>query len=104
MPPAEERKMNRRTVLKATAATAAAAALPRFAIAQPAQARLPKAVPQANLTSLDPIWSTANITRIHGYMVYDTLYGTDAQFRPQPQMAEGAVTEQLSGERGSAPC
>lgn len=51
-------------------------------------------VPQANLTSLDPIWTTANITRNHGYMVYDTLYGMDAAFRPQPQMAEGHAVEQ----------
>jgi peptide/nickel transport system substrate-binding protein len=50
-------------------------------------------VPQANLTSLDPIWTTANITRNHGYMVFDTLYGMDAEFHPQPQMAEGHVVE-----------
>lgn len=82
--------MQRRDLLKAGAA---AAVLPRFAIAQPAQNRLLKMVPQANLTSLDPIWTTANITRNHGYMVYDTLYGTDENFRPQPQMAEGHVVE-----------
>jgi peptide/nickel transport system substrate-binding protein len=85
--------MLRRNLLSAGAATAAAAALPRSAIAQPAGSRVLKMVPQANLTSLDPIWTTANITRNHGYMVYDTLYGTDAEFRPQPQMAEGMVTE-----------
>jgi peptide/nickel transport system substrate-binding protein len=70
-----------------------AATLPRFAIAQPAASRVLKFVPQANLTSLDPVWTTANITRNHGYMIYDTLYGTDASFRPQPQMAEGAAIE-----------
>jgi peptide/nickel transport system substrate-binding protein len=51
-------------------------------------------VPQANLTSLDPIWTTANITRDHGHMIYDTLYGMDEQFRPQPQMAAGHVAEE----------
>jgi peptide/nickel transport system substrate-binding protein len=86
--------MLRRDLLRTGAAIGAAAALPRFAIAQPAQARVMKMVPQANLTSLDPIWTTANITRNHGYMVYDTLYGMDDQFRPQPQMAEGMTTEQ----------
>src|SRR5690606_30870637 len=55
--------------------------------------RLLKFVPQANLTSVDPIWTTANVTRNHGYMVFDTLYGMDAEFRPQPQMAEGHVVE-----------
>ena len=68
-------------------AAGAAAALPRFAVAQPA--RVLKFVPQANLTSLDPIWTTANVTRNHAYMVYDTLYGMDASFKPQPQMAAG---------------
>jgi peptide/nickel transport system substrate-binding protein len=84
--------MHRRNLLKAGAAAAGASALSHAAIAQPAQNRVLKMVPQANLTSLDPIWTTANITRNHGYMVYDTLYGMDADFRPQPQMAEGAVT------------
>jgi ABC-type transport system substrate-binding protein len=86
--------MHRRSLLTGVgAATAAAATPPRFAIAQPAQTRLLKMVPQANLTSLDPIWTTANITRNHGYMVYDTLYGMDAEFQPHPQMAEGHVIE-----------
>jgi ABC-type transport system substrate-binding protein len=85
--------MHRRALLASTAA-AAVAALPRVAVAQPAQDRLLKFVPQANLTSLDPIWTTANVTRNHGYMVYDTLYGTDGEFRPQPQMAEGHSVEE----------
>lgn len=90
--------MLRRDLLKAGTAVGAGmgagATLPRAALAQPAQSRVLKMVPQANLTSLDPIWTTANITRNHGYMVYDTLYGMDDQFRPQPQMAEGHVVEQ----------
>ena len=85
--------MNRRDLLRATAAAGAASAFPRFATAQPAQNRVMKMVPQANLTSLDPIWTTANITRNFGHMVYDSLYGLDAEFRPQPQMAEGHVVE-----------
>jgi peptide/nickel transport system substrate-binding protein len=82
--------MQRRTIL----AGATAAALPRIAIGQPAQARVLRMVPQANLTSIDPIWTTANITRNHGFMVYDTLFGLDAQFRPQPQMAAGHLAEE----------
>jgi peptide/nickel transport system substrate-binding protein len=85
--------MLRRGLLKTGSAAGAGAVLPRFAIAQPAQNRVLKMVPQANLTSLDPIWTTANITRNHGHMIYDTLYGMDAQFAPQPQMAEGHVSE-----------
>ena len=83
--------MLRRNLLGAGSAVGVAAALPRFAIAQPAQNRLLKMVPQANLTSLDPIWTTANITRNHGYMVYDTLYGMDETFRPQPQERESTA-------------
>ncbi len=85
--------MLRRDLLKSGAGGAAASALPSFAIAQPAQTRVLKMVPQANLTSLDPIWTTANITRDHGHMVFDTLYGMDDTFRPQPQMAAGHVAE-----------
>jgi ABC-type transport system substrate-binding protein len=85
--------MNRRDLLRTSAAAGAAAALPRFATAQPAQNRVLKMVPQANLTSLDPIWTTANITRNHGHMIYDSLYGLDASFAPQPQMAEGHVLD-----------
>jgi peptide/nickel transport system substrate-binding protein len=82
--------MHRREFL---AGTAAAAALPRLAIGQPTGSRVLKFVPQANLTSLDPIWTTANVTRNHAWLVYDVLYGMDAQFRPQPQMAAGQVFE-----------
>jgi len=74
-------------------AGAAAATLAGPALAQPAQNRVLKFVPQANLTSLDPIWTTANITRNHGHMIYDTLYGTTERFEPQPQMAAGHVLE-----------
>ena len=43
--------------------------------------------PQSNLAVLDPHFTTATVTRSHGYMVYDTLFGTDANNRVQPQMA-----------------
>ena len=42
----------------------------------------------ADLKNHDPIWTTAYITRNHGYMVYDTLFALDADFNVQPQMAE----------------
>lgn len=50
--------------------------------------RVLRFVPQADLASLDPIWTTSGVTRTHGFMVYDTLFGLDAHFRPQPQMVE----------------
>lgn len=45
-------------------------------------------VPQADLKILDPIWTTALVTRGHGYMIYDTLYSLDADGNAQPQMVE----------------
>jgi peptide/nickel transport system substrate-binding protein len=69
--------MKRRTLL-AGAAGVAAATLPRFSIAQPANARVLRFVPQANLTVLDPIFTTAAVTANHGWLVYDTLFGVNA--------------------------
>ena len=82
--------MRRRTFLKggaSLAAMAAAGAAP--ALAQPAGSRVLRMIPHANLTSVDPIWTTAYISRNHAYMVWDTLYGTDERFQIRPQMAAG---------------
>ena len=76
---------------KAIAFAASALAMP--AVGRGATARTLRYVPHANLANLDPIWSTQLISRIHGFMVYDTLYGTDAELRPHPQMAAGHVLE-----------
>ncbi len=46
-------------------------------------------VPNSDLAVLDPIWTTAYVTRNHGLMVFDTLYGQDAAYVAQPQMVEG---------------
>jgi peptide/nickel transport system substrate-binding protein len=43
-------------------------------------------IAQSDLRVLDPIWTTAYITRNHGYMVFDTLFALDAEFAPHPQM------------------
>src|SRR5260370_11075117 len=45
-------------------------------------------IAQADLRSLDPIWTTAYITRNYGYMVYDTLFALDKDLKPQPQMVD----------------
>lgn len=50
-------------------------------------------VPPASLRVLDPILSTAQIVRTHGFMVFDTLLGMDANFKPQPQMADYTVSD-----------
>jgi peptide/nickel transport system substrate-binding protein len=53
-----------------------------------AQDKVLRVVPHSNLNILDPIWTTQYMARNHGYMVYDTLFGTDEKSRVQPQMVE----------------
>src|SRR6184192_4827843 len=43
-------------------------------------------IAQSDLRVLDPLWTTAYITRNHGYCVFDTLFAIDAEFAPHPQM------------------
>ncbi len=45
-------------------------------------------IPQADLRSIDPIWTTAYVTRNFGYLVFDTLFALDKNFKPQPQMVD----------------
>src|ERR1700736_2651917 len=51
------------------------------------------AVMHSDLRIIDPGFTTAYITRDHGYMVYDTLLATDSSFKIQPQMAEWKVSD-----------
>lgn len=61
-------------------------------VAALAQSKTLRIVPHTNITILDPIWSSAFVTRNHGYMVYDTLFGTDAEGRIKPQIGSGGRT------------
>ena len=80
--------MKRRYFLSASAAALAAPSVSR------GQGRnVIKFVPAADLVILDPHWTTSYQTRDHAFMVFDQLFALDSQFRPQPQMLEGAVTE-----------
>ncbi|MCU0983418.1 MAG: ABC transporter substrate-binding protein, partial [Acetobacteraceae bacterium] len=81
--------MRRRHFLGAAAGGLAASAVGAPAIAQPAAARTLRIVPQANLTSLDPVWTTATITRTHSYLVYDTILAVDENLAVKPQAADG---------------
>ena len=51
------------------------------------------AVMHSDLRIIDPGFTTAYITRDHGYMVYDTLLATDANFKVQPQMADWRISD-----------
>ena len=81
--------MKRRDVLKSALAGATALAAPRIARAEAPPVL--KFIPQAALASLDPVWTTADVTRNHAHMVFDTLYGLDDKYLPHPQMAAGHV-------------
>jgi peptide/nickel transport system substrate-binding protein len=68
--------------------------LAALALAVPAQAaNTIRAVMHSDLRVIDPGFTTAYITRDHGYMVYDTLLATDANFKVQPQMADWKVSD-----------
>lgn len=85
------RTVNRREMMRGAAAAAAALAAPSIASAQGRSVL--RFVPQADLALLDPVQSTAIVTRNHGMMVYDTLYGLDESLTPRPQMAACHLVE-----------
>jgi peptide/nickel transport system substrate-binding protein len=47
-----------------------------------------RAVPIGDLKIVDPIWTTAYLTRNHAYLVWDTLFALDEKNQPQPQMVD----------------
>jgi peptide/nickel transport system substrate-binding protein len=80
--------IKRRTLLAGGAAVATSmGGLASPSVAAPASVL--KFVPRVNLSSPDPIWTTEITASVHGYMVWDTLYGIDASLTPQPQMVAG---------------
>ena len=84
--------MKRRTFLRAVPATLAATTLARPYISRAAGTNVLKFIPQADLATLDPVWTTAYVTRNHGLLVFDTLFGVDGAFQAQPQMVGGVET------------
>ncbi len=45
-------------------------------------------VPHVDLASLDPVTASLDIVKEHGFLIYDTLYAFDENFKPQPQMVK----------------
>jgi len=79
------RHWNIKTITRASclaASLAIGAAVPVYA------EKVMNVIPHADLKNLDPIWTTAYISRNHGYMIYDTLFAMDDSFSPQPQMVD----------------
>jgi peptide/nickel transport system substrate-binding protein len=77
----------RRQVLLATASLASPI------VARAAEKTTLRFIPDADVTILDPLATTAYSTRNHGHMCWDGLYGLDAGFNPSPQLAAGHVVE-----------
>jgi peptide/nickel transport system substrate-binding protein len=95
--------MRRRNLLRTGLAAGALAQIP---LARPHVARAEavatlRHIPEADLAVLDPVWTTANVTRNHAFMVFDTLYGLDERFAVQPQMVEGHAFEDHGAGRGT---
>ncbi|PZP43560.1 MAG: ABC transporter substrate-binding protein [Azospirillum brasilense] len=80
---------SRRALLAAGTTLALAPLAAPAARSQPA--KVLRFIPQVDLAILDPVFASFYVTRNHGYMVFDTLYGVDGDFQPQPQMAAGHV-------------
>src|SRR3954465_13191911 len=77
-------RISRRQVTQGAVSAAALTLCPPSIRAQDEQ--ILRFVAEADLKVLDPVWTTAYITRNHAYLVYDTLFGTDENLRVQPQM------------------
>jgi peptide/nickel transport system substrate-binding protein len=80
--------VKRRTFLTGSALSATLAR-PSLAGAE----RVLRYVPQVDVTVLDPVLTTAYVTRYHASAVWDQLYGLDSQLQPQPQMVAGHTVE-----------
>ena len=80
--------LSRRSLLRAAAA-APVLSVPGILRAQ-SQTTL-RFIPVIDLAFVDPVYSTAQVSRNHGFMVYDTLYGMNAALEVSPQMLSGHV-------------
>jgi len=64
------------------------AAVSTLALSAPLDAQTLRVVKHSALRVLDPILTTAYMSRNHGYMIYDTLFALDENVAPQPQMVD----------------
>jgi peptide/nickel transport system substrate-binding protein len=90
--------MDRRAFLESAAgagALAASAGLASPAVSQRLDARTLRFVPQADLANFDPIWNTQYVVRNGAALVWDMLYGVNANLAPQRQMVE---SEEVSAD------
>ena len=93
------KRVSRRQVLRGAAATAAVMALHVPSVHAQRRGQTLRFGAQADLRVLDPFWTTAYITRNHGYLVYDT----DEALRIKPQMVDHVAVSKDSKASSSSP-
>jgi peptide/nickel transport system substrate-binding protein len=81
-------QVSRRQVIRGAAGAAAAMTLGAPSVRAQKEERILRLVAEADLKIVDPVWTTAYLTRNHSYLVYDTLFGTDENLRIKPQMVD----------------
>ena len=54
-----------------------------------------RVVMHSDLKIVDPIWTTAYMSRNYGYMVYDTLFAMDEKLAIKPQMVNTKMEQLL---------
>jgi peptide/nickel transport system substrate-binding protein len=80
------KRFSRRSMLRAATAAAAFSLLGILWARSQTTLRF---IPVIDLTFVDPIFSTAQVSRNHGFMVCDTLYGMNAALEVSPRMLSG---------------
>ena len=78
--------MDRRTFILSSGVATGLSQLPLASFAQTTPKTALRWVPENDLALLDPMFTTATITACHALQVFDTLYGLDDNYQPQPQM------------------
>ncbi|MEQ8815671.1 MAG: ABC transporter substrate-binding protein [Thalassobaculum sp.] len=78
----------KRSGLRLGAACLATAMLFGAVQASAAEDKVLRVTMHADVRTIDPFWTTQTIAGIHGLMIYDTLFSSDADLQPQPQMVD----------------
>jgi peptide/nickel transport system substrate-binding protein len=84
-------RVSRRQLVQGATAAAAAVTLGVPSVHAQKDRQTLRFVAEADLKILDPVWTTAYITRNHAYLVYDTLFGTDENLKIKPQMVDQTI-------------
>ena len=72
---------------------AGSAALAMPAISRGAERSVLRFIPQSDVTVIDPVLTTAYVTRNHAALVFDTLFGMNGTYDYEPQMLAGSTTD-----------